>query len=49
MKYTLITSSGKVYTFFLKAVADTYQQAYGGVVFTQQVLDSICPKMEEQV
>jgi len=49
MKYTLITSSGKVYTFFLKAVADTYQQAYGGVVFTQQVLDSICSKMEEQV
>jgi len=49
MQYTLITNSGKVYTFFLKAVADTYQQAYGGVVFTQQVLDSVCPKMEELV
>lgn len=49
MKYTLITSKGKVYTFFLKTVADTYQQAYGGVVFTQQVLDSICPKMAEAV
>jgi hypothetical protein len=49
MKYTLITSKGKVYTFFLKSVADTYQQAYGGVVFTQQVLDSICPKMAEAV
>ena len=49
MKYTLITSKGKVYTFFLKTVAVTYQQAYGGVVFTQQVLDSICPKMESIV
>jgi hypothetical protein len=38
MKYTLITKQGKVLTFFLKSVADTYQQAYGGVVITQQVL-----------
>jgi len=38
MQYTLITRNGKVLTFFLKAVADTFQQAYGGVVFTQQVL-----------
>jgi len=49
MQYTLITNSGKVYTFFLKAVADTYQQAYGGVVITQQVLDTVCPKMGEVV
>jgi len=49
MQYTLITDSGKVYTFFLKAVADTYQQAYGGVVFTQQVLDAVCPKMGKVV
>jgi len=40
MKYTLITSKGKVYTFFIKAVADTYQQAYGGVVITQQILET---------
>jgi hypothetical protein len=38
MKYTLITRNGKVLTFFLKAVAEQFQQAYGGVVFTQQVL-----------
>lgn len=38
MKYTLITSNGKVLTFFLKIVADQFQTAYGGVVFTQQVL-----------
>jgi hypothetical protein len=39
MKFTLITGNGKVLTFFIKAVAETYQQAYGGVVFTQQILE----------
>ena len=38
MKYTLITSKGKVYTFFIRAVAENYQSAYGGVVITQQIL-----------
>jgi len=38
MQYTLISGNGKVYTFFVRAVAETYQQAYGGVVVTQQVL-----------
>ena len=38
MQYTLITGNGKVYTFFLKAVALQFQQAYGGVVFSQQEL-----------
>jgi len=41
MKYTLITRNGKVYTFFIEAVAQQFQQAYGGVVFTQQVLDAV--------
>ena len=40
MKYTLITGNGKVYTFFIKTVAEQFQQAYGGVVFTQQVLET---------
>jgi hypothetical protein len=40
MQYTLITGNGKVYTFFLQSVAELYQQAYGGVVVTQQVLDT---------
>jgi len=38
MKYTLITASGRVYTFYLKTLAETYQQAYGGTLFDQQVL-----------
>ena len=38
MNYTLITKTGKVYTFYIKALADSYQMAYGGVVFTQQIL-----------
>ena len=40
MQYTLISGNGKVYTFYLRAVAETYQQAYGGVDFTQQVLET---------
>jgi hypothetical protein len=40
MKYTLITSNGKVLTFFVKAVAEQFQAAFGGVVFTPQVLET---------
>ena len=41
MQYTLITPKGKVYTFFIKSVAETYQQAYGGIVITNDVLVDI--------
>ena len=40
MKYTLITSNGKVLTFFIRAVAEQFQAAHGGVVFSQQVLET---------
>jgi hypothetical protein len=40
MEYTLITSTGKVMQFYVKAVAEMYQQINGGVVFTQQVLET---------
>ena len=36
MKYTLITSRGKVMTFNVKAAAEIYQQAYGGTLCTPQ-------------
>ena len=38
MKYTLITSKGKVYTFYVQAVAETYQRAYGGQLITADIL-----------
>lgn len=38
MKYTLVTSKGKVFTFFIKAVAETFQQAYGGTIITNEIL-----------
>ena len=38
MNYTLITATGKLYTFFLLAVAQTYQQAYGGTIVTNEIL-----------
>ena len=40
MQYTLITKTGKVMQFYIKAVADTYQQGLGGVVFGPQVLET---------
>ena len=39
MKYTLITTNGKVLTFFIKAVAEMYQQAYGGNIITADILN----------
>jgi len=39
MQYTLITGKGKVYTFFIRAVAEQFRQAYGGVVISQQILE----------
>lgn len=38
MNYTLITKTGKVYTFYVQALAEQFQQAYGGVVITQRIL-----------
>jgi hypothetical protein len=38
MNYTLITESGRVYTFFVLALAETYQQAYGGTLITGDIL-----------
>jgi hypothetical protein len=36
MEYTLITPNGKVYTFYLAAVAEMYQHAYGGTLIVPQ-------------
>jgi len=41
MQYTLISKTGRVYVFFLRCVAEQFQQAYGGVVFSQQSLESV--------
>ena len=39
MQYTLITKDGKVMQFYNESVATTFKGLYGGVVFTQQVLN----------
>lgn len=41
MKYTLITRNGKVLTFNIFAAAKQFQLAYGGVVFSSQILDQL--------
>jgi hypothetical protein len=40
-RYTLITSTGRLYTFSVLECALVYQNAYGGVVFSQQVLQTV--------
>jgi len=40
MQYTLITATGKLYTFFVLAVAQTYLQAYGGTLFDNSVVQT---------
>lgn len=40
MEYTLITKSGKIMQFYIKAVAEMYQASLGGVVLTQQMLET---------
>ncbi len=39
MPYTLITRKGKIYQFYVKELALTYQGAYGGVVFDNSIID----------
>jgi hypothetical protein len=40
MKHTLITPTGRIFSFFLLDTANIYQAAYGGVVFSQQILQT---------
>lgn len=37
MNYTLITRVGKLYTFYVKAVAEIYLMAYGGTLVNNSV------------
>ena len=41
MQYTLITRKGRVMQFYILAVAELYQSIEGGVVITQQVLETV--------
>ena len=46
MKYTLITKAGKVYTFYVQAVAELYQTINGGVLITADILvDAVAQKL----
>ena len=47
MNYTLITKSGTVFTFYIQACAEVYQQAYGGVLFTADILNVEAPVVQE--
>ncbi len=38
MKYTLITPTGKVYTFYILATAKCFHQAYGGTLIDNEIV-----------
>jgi hypothetical protein len=40
MKYIVITNKGKVYTFFLKSVAELYVIAYNGILIEEKELEN---------
>jgi hypothetical protein len=40
MKYTLITKAGKIFTFNIKACAENFQQAFGGIIFDASILET---------
>jgi hypothetical protein len=41
MRFTLITKNGKIMQFYVEGVAELYRNLYGGVVFTNKVLDNV--------
>ena len=41
MPYTLITTKGRVIGFYVLALAEIYQKAYGGVVITADILETV--------
>lgn len=45
MKYTLITPTGKIYTFYIQALAETYLGAYGGTLVDASVITPTAGKV----
>lgn len=41
MKYTLITRKGKIMCFYIKDMAELYQQINGGVIVTDTVMNQV--------
>jgi hypothetical protein len=41
MRYTLITPTGRVMTFYVLAVAELYQVINGGTIVTANVFESV--------
>jgi hypothetical protein len=41
MRFTLITKNGNIMQFYVESVANLYRNLYGGIVFTNKVLDNV--------
>jgi hypothetical protein len=48
MKFSLITKTGKIMQFYIRATAEVYQMAYGGVLFDETIIDSEFPTIKEE-
>ena len=40
MPYTLIMPNGRIMSFYIKATAECYQTIYGGVIVTDEILNT---------
>jgi hypothetical protein len=49
MKFVLILSNGKVFTFNIKACAENFQQAYGGTLISDQLYAQAYSELLEEV
>lgn len=50
MKYTLITSNGKVMLFYIRGVAEIYNTLYGGVIISTDLSEkNMCSTVEATV
>lgn len=45
MKYTLITRKGKIMSFYIKDMAELYQQLHGGVIVTEAAMNQVEKEM----
>lgn len=41
MRYTLITSKGRIMQFYILATAELYQQLEGGILVDSKVIDKV--------
>lgn len=49
MRYTLITSTGRIMRFYILATAECYQTIYGGQIIDENILETCVQKSNSVV